>query len=149
MNVFTKIFGSKNKEEIDQTAFIDNIIKHSKDEPLGISEENIIYAGYNELGGYYYFQTYIIGRLNKKVKTGATLLIEGEGYTLDLKSDMDEFEAEKADIFNGFVTRIDFEIEKETVEKIRRSTIKKMIVKIEKHELVFMPYNQTKDKKIN
>lgn len=142
MSVFNKIFGGKKKEEIDQTAFLENIIKHSKDEPLGISEENIIYAGYNELGGYYYFQTYIIGRLNQKVKTGATLLIEGDGYTLNLKSDSDEFEAEKADIFDGFVTRIDFEIEKETVEKIRRSTIKKMTVNVKKKELVFMPYKK-------
>ena len=141
MSVFSKMFGgNKKNEEADSTAFIETILKHSEDEPLGISENNIIYAGYNELGGYYYFQTYIIGKLDIKVKTGASLVIEGEGYTLNLKSDMDEFESDKADVFNGYVTRIDFEIEKATVEKIKRSTIKKMTVKVKKKELVFMPY---------
>jgi len=140
------IFGSfkkKQKEDDEKDdQFIQTIIKHSKDEPLGISENNVIYAGYNELGGYYYFQTYVIGRFDIKTKTGAKLLIEGQGYTFNLKSDMDEFESEHADIFDGKVTRIDFEIEKEDVEKIKRSTIKRLMITTKKKELVFMPYKK-------
>ena len=88
MGIFGGFGKKQKKDEKIETNYIETIIKHSKDEPLGVSEQNVIYAGYNELGGYYYFQTYIIGALKIKTKTGAKLLIEGDNYTLDLKSDM-------------------------------------------------------------
>jgi len=150
MAVFGKLFGgfgNKNKaEELNDNNYIETIIGHSEDKPLGISEKNVIYAGYNELGGYYYLQTYIIGALKVKTKTGAKLLIEGDNYSLDLNADMDEFESEPTDIFKGFATKIDFEIEKNAIDKIKRSTIKQLILTTKKEKIIFSIY--TKDKNI-
>ncbi|WP_040278159.1 hypothetical protein [Psychroserpens damuponensis] len=133
------IFGSFGKKEkkVDDN-YIESILNHSKDEPLGVSDQHVIYAGYNELGGYYYFQTYIIGPLKLKTKTGATLMIEGNNYTYDLKSDMEEIESDQInDVIKGYVTRIDFEIEKKAVESIKRSTVKQLVLTIKKHKIVF------------
>lgn len=82
MGVFSKIFGGNKTSQAEDADYIETVLKHSEDAPpLGVSDQNVIYAGYNELGGYYYLQTYVIGRLNTKTKTGATLLVEGEGIT--------------------------------------------------------------------
>ena len=145
MGVFSKIFGGNKTSQAEDADYIKTVLKHSEDEPLGVSDQNVIYAGYNELGGYYYLQTYVIGRLNTKTKTGATLLVDGEGYNLSLKSDMDEIESDPVDIFKGNATRIDFEIEKETVEKIKRSTIKSITLNIKKNTFVFKPITKIKE----
>ncbi|QCE40086.1 hypothetical protein [Psychroserpens sp. NJDZ02] len=143
MGVFSKLFGGNNSNKEDHALinanYIETILKHSEDQPLGVGDQNVIYAGYNELGGYYYLQTYIVGKLNTKTKTGATLLVEGDGYSLNLKSDMDEIESDPIDIFKGNSTRIDFEIEKDTVEKIKRSTIKSITLNFKKNNFVFTP----------
>ncbi|MEM5564555.1 hypothetical protein WNY78_05550 [Psychroserpens sp. AS72] len=138
MGIFGGFGKKQKKEEAVDDNYIETILTHSKDEPLGVSKQSVIYAGYNELGGYYYFQTYIIGAFKLKTKTGAKLLIEGNNYTLDLKSDMDEIESDQIDDFiKGYVTRIDFEIEKEAVESIKRSTIKQLVLTVKKQKVVF------------
>ncbi|WP_397362251.1 hypothetical protein [Olleya sp. R77988] len=144
MGIFSS-FKKKTKEDINDSDYIETIIKHGDGEPLGVASQNVIYGGYNELGGYYYLQTYVIGKLKTKTKTGATLLIEGDNYTLDLKSDMDEIESENVDVFEGFATRIDFETEKETVENLKRSTIKSITLKIKKDTMVFAPFENVSE----
>ena len=146
MSAFGKLFGGfgnkRKDEELNEENYIETIIGHSEEEPLGISDKNVIYAGYNELGGYYYLQTYVIGALKTKTKTGANLLIEGDDYTLNLNADMDEFESEPTDVFTGYATKIDFEIEKDAVEKIKRSTIKQLVLTVKKNKIAFEPYNK-------
>jgi len=143
MGVFGKLFGNKqNEDNVKDSNYVETIIKSSKDEPLAVSNTNVMYAGYNELGGYYYLQTYIMGAFKIKTKTGAKLHINGNDYTFDLKSDMDEFESEGSPFFDGYVTQIDFEIEKESVEKIKRSTIKEITLTLKKKTIEFSVYNK-------
>ncbi|WP_299888680.1 hypothetical protein [uncultured Lacinutrix sp.] len=142
MGLFNKLFGaSGDKDDVyEDDNYINTIVDHSKDEPLGISNKNLIYAGYSELGGYYYIQTYIIGQLKVKTKTGAKLHIEGDNYSFKLNSDMTELESESADRFKGYVTKIDFEIEKEAVDKISKSTIKTLTFTTKKDKVIFTKY---------
>ncbi|AUC82043.1 hypothetical protein [Lacinutrix sp. Bg11-31] len=143
MGVFGKLFGSKqieNKEEDEK--YIESIITSGDGEPLAVSTSNVMYAGYNELGGYYYLQTFTIGRLKTKTKNGAKLLIEGNDYTLSLNSDMLEFECDPAHPLKGYVTKIDFEIEKSAVEKLKKSTMKQVTLSVMKKEVVFTVYNK-------
>lgn len=143
MGVFTKLFGGKQKEDqLEDDKYIESIMKSSNDVPLGGSNNNLIYVGYNELGGYYYLQTFIIGRLKSKTKDGAKLIIEGNDYRLELNSDMSELESEPASPLDAYVTKIDFEIEKNTVEKLKRSTMKQLTLTIKKKEVVFTVYNE-------
>ncbi|WP_044398956.1 hypothetical protein [Lacinutrix sp. Hel_I_90] len=143
MGLFDKLFGASH-DKADETLdadYIETIINESEDEPLGVSERNIIYAGYNELGGYYFLQTFIVGEFKIKTKEGAKLLIEGDNYTFDLNCDMPEFASEDATTFKGHVTKIDFEIEKATVEKIKKSTLKQLTLTTKKKKIVFSVYN--------
>ncbi|QRM87756.1 hypothetical protein FG167_00480 [Lacinutrix sp. WUR7] len=143
MSVFSKLFGSKQKEnKLEDDKYIETIIKSSEDVPLGISNNNLIYVGYNELGGYYYLQTFIIGRLKSKTKEGAKIIIEGNDYTLELNSDMLEFESEPATPLDAYITKIDFEIEKSAVENLKRSTMKQLTLIIKKKEVVFTVKNE-------
>ncbi|WP_055448687.1 hypothetical protein [Lacinutrix mariniflava] len=138
MGVFGKLFGTKqNDNTIENEKYIETIIESSDDEPLGISSSNVMYAGYNELGGYYYLQTFIIGRLKIKTKDGAKLLIEGNDYTLELNSDMPELESDATSPLKGYATKIDFEIEKSAVEKLKKSTMKQVTLCIKKQKIVF------------
>jgi len=143
MSVFTKLFGRSDKgqkqDQLADTNYIETILKHSEDQPVGIADQNVIYAGYAELGGYYFLQTFIVGKLNIKAKKGARLIMVNNDRTLDLKSDMDEFESENMGVFDGYVTRIDFEIEKEAAENIKRSAIKNITLKVKKHTITFTP----------
>ena len=143
MGVFTKLFGGSDKgqkqDQLADTNYIETILKHSEDQPVGIADQNVIYAGYAELGGYYFLQTFIVGKLNIKAKKGARLIMVNNDHTLDLKSDMDEFESENMGVFDGYVTRIDFEIEKEAAENIKRSEIKNITLQVKKHSIIFIP----------
>lgn len=143
MGVFNKLFGGNDKKsksnQLADTNYIEAILKHSEDQPVAIADQNVIYAGYAELGGYYFLQTFIVGKLNIKAKKGARLLMVNNNHTLDLKSDMDEFESENMGIFDGYVTRIDFEIEKEAAENIKRSEIKNITLQVKKHSITFIP----------
>lgn len=144
MGIFTKLFGPSEdqaQEPLDAN-YIETLINESDDEPLGVSEHNIIYAGYNELGGYYFLQTFIVGKFKIKTKAGASLLIEGQDYTFDLHADMPEFESEAATSFKGYVTKIDFEMDQTTVETLKKSTIKQLTLSVKNHKMVFSVYNR-------
>jgi len=143
MGVFSKLFGSnKNEEKLEGEEYIKTIIEASDDEPLAVSESNIMYAGYNELGGYYYLQTVVVGSLKTKTKDGAKLTIEGKNDTLELNSDMLELESDPAHPLKGYVTKVDFQIEKDAVEKLKRSNIKNIQFIIKNHDISFSIYSE-------
>ena len=139
MGIFSKLFGNKEESLVSDSNYIETVLIHSEDQPIGIADQNVIYAGYTELGGYYFLQTFIVGKLKIKAKNGAILLLVNKDYTLDLKSDMSEFESENMGVFDGFVTRIDFEIEKEAAESIKRSEIKNLTLIVKKQTINFTP----------
>lgn len=143
MGVFGKLFSSKKSNNtLADEDYLKTIIESGKDEPLAVSNNNAMYVGYNELGGYYYLQTYIIGALNIKTKTGAKLVIDGNDYNLKLNSDMSEFESDPAHPLKAQVTKIDFEIEKNDVQKLKRSSMKQLTLTVKKKEIVFNMYKK-------
>jgi len=141
MGVFAKLFGGKkNEDNIANDNYIETIIKSSVNVPLALSTDSVMYVGYNELGGYYYLQTFIVGRLKVKTKTGAKLEVVGNNYSLNLNSDMPELESNPAHPLEGYVTKIDFEIDKNDVDKIKRSNVKTLSLFIKKEKHVFSIY---------
>jgi len=134
----SKLFSNKTKSQFTDT--IDAIITDVENTPFGISENNILLAGLNELGGYFFFQTIIIGQLHVKSKNGAQLLFVGDNFKLQLASDMPEFESESSDIKGRNITKIDFQIEKSDVEKLENATLRSIQIKVKKHDLLFSKY---------
>ena len=126
--------------------YTEDIINSIEDEAFAVSEENVLYASTKELGGYYYVITIIVGAFKIKTKKGAMLSIEGENFNLDLKSDMEEFESDHSNVSNRFITRIDFQIEKEDTEKFNKARIKSLQLMAKKQTILF---NTLKNQKTN
>lgn len=113
------------------------IINDFDQEPFATSEHNVMYAGFNELGGYYFMQTIIIGRFHVKTFKGATLQINGSDGNLNLNSDMLELESDHSNVSNRSITKIDFQIEEKDMKSIQSSKISELVLKSKKQEATF------------
>lgn len=116
------------------------IIKDIENKPFAISENNVLFAGLNELGGYHFFQTVIVGQFHIKTIKGATLTLKGEGIELQLNSDMPELESDFSNVSNRSITKIDFQIEEADIATLKNSRITSIQLKAKKQEVLFTKY---------
>lgn len=121
----------------DHTEAIINDIEH---EPFAISDSNVLYAGLNELGGYYFLQTVIVGTFHIKTNKGAQLKVIGHDFELLLESDMVELESDHSNVSNRSISKIDFQIEEADAAKIKRSNLKQLILTSKKEVIEFSVY---------
>ncbi len=140
----SKLFNKTNSEALSNDS-IEAIIRDVKNKPFGTSENNVLFAGLNELGGYYFFQTIIVGALSLKSKTGASLLFKGENFELKLKSDMPEFESESSDIKGRNVTKIDFQIEERDISLLEKAQLSSITIKVKKQDILFTKYHSSEE----
>ena len=137
----SKLFGTKSSETQSQSSdTIEAIINDVDNRPYGVSENNVLFAGLNELGGYYFFQTVIVGQLHIKSKNGAQLFFIGDNFKLQLGSDMPEFESESSDIKGRNVTKIDFQVEESDIEQLQNATLSSIQLKVKKHDILFIKH---------
>ncbi|WP_407557011.1 hypothetical protein [Winogradskyella sp. 4-2091] len=132
----SKIFGNKSSQSKTNDG-VEAIIRDVENQPYGVAEHNVLFAGLNELGGYYFFQTVIVGQLNVKCKTGATLTFSGENFELQLDSDMPEFESDRSSIKGRNITKIDFQVEESDVKKLENATLNSVLIIVKNHKLLF------------
>ncbi|TXE17081.1 hypothetical protein ES692_10495 [Psychroserpens burtonensis] len=141
MSFITKLksaFGNSNASKTVATQdTTDAIMKDVDNKPFAISDQNVLYAGLNELGGYFCFQTVIVGTLEVKTKKGAQLTIVGKDLNLVLKSESVEFETEATALKGRMVTKIDFQIDEKNAGKIDPLKIDELTLNCKKHEIVF------------
>ena len=124
----------------DHTEAIINEIEH---EPYGISDNNVIYAGLNELGGYYFFQTVVVGQMHIKTIKGATLTFGfADDTELTLNSDMVELESDFSNVSNRSITKIDFQIEEQDIALLQKNDIKSVRLKAKKQDILFGKYGE-------
>ncbi|WP_299116719.1 hypothetical protein [uncultured Winogradskyella sp.] len=119
---------------------IETIIEAIDNKPYGVSENNVLYAGLNELGGYHFFQTVIVGAIKVKVKNGAKLLFLGDNFELRLDSDSMEFESDFTDIKGRHITKIDFQIEEFDIKKLQDNKLTHILLSVKNHEIKFGKY---------
>ncbi|WP_198658938.1 hypothetical protein [Winogradskyella tangerina] len=138
---FSKLF---NKSESDNTSndSIDSIMEAVEQAPFAISDHNVLYAGFNELGGYFFLQTVIIGAFKVKSKNGGKLSLVGNDFEMHVDSDALEFQSNPSDVKGRFVTNIDFQIEESDIEKVRKAKLTEIILKVKNQEVLFKKYNQ-------
>ncbi len=140
-------FGNSNSGQLaSHSDSTDAIIETIEQQPFAISEANVLYAGLNELGGYYFFQTVIVGAFHIKTKKGATLSIVGTNVRLELDSDSLEFESDPTDIKYRQITKIDFQVEAIDAAKIQQSKLQTLVLTCKKQELTFTIYDSDKEK---
>ncbi|MFK7782411.1 hypothetical protein [Psychroserpens sp.] len=144
MSFISKIktaFGNqKAKEKLQIKDNVETIINDIENEPLAISESNVLYAGLNELGGYYFFQTVIVGTFHIKTMKGAQLKITGNDFELFLESDMIELESDHSNVSNRSISKIDFQIDEADAAKLDRSNLKGFVLTCKKQDVTFSIY---------
>lgn len=133
---FSFLKSKKNKT----TDTVDAIIKDIENTPVGISENNVLFAGLNELGGYFFFQTVIVGLFSIKTANGATLTFKGENNTLELKSDMLELESDPTNIKGRHITKIDFQVEEKDIKTLENSRMTSMELMVKKETILFTKF---------
>lgn len=135
-------FGDKkDQEKLEDGTYTEAIINEVEGVPFAISDTNVMYAGLSELAGYQYFKTINVGTFQVKTHKGAKLTIHGEGFKLELKSDMEELESEFSNVSNRYITRIDFEIDAEDLPKIAKSKIQSLQLAAKKTKIEFTIIN--------
>ncbi len=72
---FSKLFNTKtSKTPLKSNDSIEAIISDVENTPFGISQNNVLYAGLNELGGYYFFpNSYSRCHAFKNAQRGTTI----------------------------------------------------------------------------
>ena len=138
----TNIFGKKNaKTQAEDT--VEAIINDIETQPFGISNSNVLFAGLNELGGYYFFQTVIVGDFKIKTFKGIHLQLKGETGVMTLKSDTDELESELTSVKGRYVTTVDFEVSDSNLETLKQEKITEITVTEKSKNVVFTKYNNS------
>ncbi|MFT4611141.1 MAG: hypothetical protein ACJA1H_000440 [Glaciecola sp.] len=141
MKFITKLktaFGNtKTESALSNSDTLDAIMAAIEHEPFAISESNVLYAGLNELGGYYSFQTIICGTFQVKTKKGGHLSIKSKDFTLELDSESVEFESDRTDVKGRHITKIDFQIEEKDAAKINPENIDEMVLKCKAYDIHF------------
>lgn len=115
----------------------EDIINSIEDKAFAISEQNVMYTSVKELGGYYYLKTVVVGSLKIKTMKGASLILHGKGFDLELPTDMDEFESDHSNISNRYITRIDFQIQEDDASKIDSNILNSVVLKAKKNLINF------------
>lgn len=144
MSFITKLkaaFGNpRAMEKLHVDDHTEAIINDIKNDPFAISESNVLYAGLNELGGYYFLQTVIVGTFHIKTIKGAQLKIIGNDFELLLDSDMEELESDHSNVSNRSISKIDFQIEESDAKKIERSNLKQLVLTCKNKKISFSIY---------
>ncbi len=138
---FDKILAAFGNKRTLEPTHVDNhtedIINSVDGDAFAISEQNVLFAKTSELGGYFYVISIIVGAFKIKTNKGAKLIINGNDFDLVLNSDSEEFESDHSNVSNRYITRIDFQIEKEDVSKFDRKAIKSLRLSAKKQDIIF------------
>ena len=133
---FSKLF-NKSEQEAASNDSIEAILDAVEQDPFAVSDTNVLYAGFNELGGYFLLQTVIIGALKVKSKNGAELTLNGKDFEMRVDADALEFQSNPSDVKGRYVTNIDFQIEESDIDKIRKAKLNDIVLKVKKQEISF------------
>ncbi|RZN83087.1 MAG: hypothetical protein EVB11_06195 [Winogradskyella sp.] len=149
MKFITKILAGMGNIRAMEKLHVDDhteaIIKDVENAPFGVSENNVLYAGLNELGGYHFFQTVVVGQFHIKTLKGAALTLKGENIELQLNSDMSELESDYSNVSNRSITKIDFQIEEADIKTLQNSRITSIQLKAKKQDILFTKYESSID----
>ncbi|VAW24998.1 hypothetical protein MNBD_BACTEROID04-625 [hydrothermal vent metagenome] len=134
---FSNILKSKSKvqptEEIQKIKF-DGGTKYAE------NKTDDVYLDFEELGGFPFIKTIIIGLFSTKIKRiGCTLTFIFENDTLTLNSDNTDVESNQIKNTPLYFTEIDFELNDDEAEKIRTQKVVEIQYNFKNKILSFNP----------
>jgi hypothetical protein len=113
------------------------ILNDIDEEAFAVSDRNVMYKAFSELGGYFFMQSIIIGDFHIKTFKGAQLKFIEKDFELILNSDMEELVSDYSEVSGRSITRIDFQIEENDILKLQENKPAKIILKCDKKTLDF------------
>lgn len=106
----------------------------------GENSSNTVYLDVEELGGFPFIKTIIIGGFSTKIKrTGCTLTFIFENDSLVLSSDNTDVESNQIKNTIAYYTEIDFELTIEEAVKIKNERVSEIQYTFKDKKLVFTP----------
>lgn len=129
--MFKKIFGSKKAITISN-AEVEKAMTTVDGKKLGESEEDLLYGGFQELNGYYFFEALLMSVKDVRSKHGATITFKSKKGDFTLSASLLEFESEFARPLQRNATQISFDIEKNQIRKIEKGEYESMELKVKK-----------------
>jgi hypothetical protein len=121
---FSNLLKSKQKQIVSEPI---EKIKFDGGTKYAENETNDIYLDFEELGGFPFIKTIIIGYFSTKIKrTGCTLTFYFENDSLTLNSDNTDIESNNIKNTKAYFTEIDFEIDTHEAEKIKTEKVLKI-----------------------
>ena len=106
----------------------------------GKNSTNTVYLDIEELGGFPFIKTIIIGDFSTKIKrTGCTLTFIFENDSLILSSDNTDVEFNQIKNTIAYYSEIDFELTEEEAEKIRNEKVVELQYTFKDKVLAFDP----------
>ena len=137
LNIRTPFNKNKANEASQDAVYLEKIMAPIEEKPFALSEKNIMFAGMNELAGFYYFRVVIVGKFKIKTFNGAQIVIDCGKFKITLTSNMNELKSDFGEVPKSFITPIDFDIEKAQIEKLNESKIESLQVKSKKQDVTF------------
>jgi hypothetical protein len=107
------------------------------------NSSNAVYLDIEELGGFPFIKTIIIGDFSTKIKrTGGTLTFIFENDSLILSSDHTDVESNQIKNTSAYYTEIDFELIEAEAEKIRNEQVLEIQYEFKDKILAFNPISK-------
>jgi hypothetical protein len=104
------------------------------------NDGNAVYLDIEELGGFPFIKTIIIGEFSTKIKrTGCTLTFVFDKDSLVLSSDNTDVASNQIKNTMAYYTEIDFELTEEEAEKIRKEKVLEIQYHFKDKMLAFNP----------
>ncbi len=115
--MFKNIFGAKKitmtNEEVEKE------MKVEDGQKFGVSEEMLLFGGFQELNEYFFFEGLFLSTKSFKSKVGATITFSGKQGTFSLPSAIQEFECDYAKPLQRHVTQISFDVTKAQIKRLQ------------------------------
>jgi len=136
---FAKIFKPK---QIADPSEILSAINYEGGTKFGSNSTNNVYIDVEELGGFSYLKTVIIGDTSVKIKrTGCTLTVIFKNDSITLSSDDTNITSNQIKKTKLFYTEIDFELDEIEATKIKKEKVQEIQYTFKNQTIVFPNLN--------
>jgi len=133
-------FKKKTKTSVSEKLSNYPEIKYDGGTKFAKNEYNNVYVDIEELGGFPFVKTAILGSFSTRIKKeGCSLTFNFESETLTLNSEHTEIESDEIKNTPFSFTQVDFEATEEEIEKIKNSKITKLDFNFKNNKLSFSP----------
>ena len=115
-------------------------IEYTEGTKFATELNNDLYLDFEELGGFPFVKTVILGTYKIKIKRGGcSMKFIFDNDSIELESDATEIQSNAVKNTLVNYTEIDFEADEKEIEKIKNNTLKEIIFSTKKKTILFNP----------